>query len=356
MKFSLHVSLLCGLFASVLFASPSVQTMLGQMVMVGFEGQESAQLTPVVKAVKEGQIGGVLLLGRNIASSTQLKSLTHALQSRASVPLLIAVDQEGGKVARLNATNGFEASPSAKEVAMDMSLEAASALYKNMAKELKAHGINYNLAPVVDLENPNSPIIGKIGRSFSPYATTTSVYAQAFVDAFMRENVATSLKHFPGHGSAMSDSHLVLTDVTQTWSFEELRPYYDFIQLGKAQSIMVAHVYLRRFDPDFPASLSKILVHDLLRERMGFKGVVISDDLLMKGVSHTFSFEERIIHSINAGVDILIVSDFYMENVPVPERIRSIVTEALSRGEIELQAIEEAYTRILAFKKSLQPQ
>lgn len=357
MNIALHVSLSLVLLNSFVFATPNIKTMVGQMVMVGFEGQMPTEITPVLEAIEEGSVGGVLLLGRNIADGQQLKTLTSTLQANAKrTPLLIAVDQEGGKVARLNSNNGFETFVSAKEVATQMSLEEASVLYGHMAKQLKVHGINYNLAPVVDIENPHSPIIGDIGRSFSPHVTTVSLYAQAFTQAFARENIATALKHYPGHGSATTDSHNTLTDVTDSWSFDELRPYYDFIQTNQAQSIMVAHVYLRQFDPNFPASLSKILITDILRERMGFEGVVISDDMLMKGVAQGFSFEERIIHAINAGVDIVIVSDFYTQGMSVPERIAKSVHEAINRGEIKLQTLEEAYARILEFKKTLQTQ
>lgn len=338
---------------SLAFASVPVEKMIGQMVMVGFKEGALEQNKPLQEAIKAGEIGGVLLLGRNIQSPSQLKTLTTALQDHAKIPLLISVDQEGGRVARLGANNGFSQIPSAREVATTLSLGEARALYFEMAKVLKAHGINYNLGPVVDFDNPAAPIIGKIGRSYSSHASVVSLYAGAFVDAHHEAGVLSALKHFPGHGSALVDSHHALTDITATWDVEELRPYYEFIGAQKAQSIMVAHVYLRQFDNTFPASLSSKILKGVLRDTLGFKGVVISDDLLMEGVATTFSFEERIIHSVNAGVDIVLVSECVVENKQTPAYIQAVLLNALQTGAVELKTIEKAYERIMRFKQAL---
>jgi len=350
---ALRLSFFLVLWISSAFASVPVEKMIGQMVMVGFKESALEQNKPLQEAIKAGEIGGVLLLGRNIQNPSQLKTLTTALQRHAKTPLLISVDQEGGRVARLNANNGFGQTPSAREVATTLSLGEAYALYLAMAKELKEHGINYNLGPVVDFDNPAAPIIGKIGRSYSSHASVVSLYAGAFVGAHKEAGVLSALKHFPGHGSALTDSHHALTDVTQTWNIEELRPYYEFIEIQKAQSIMVAHVYLHRFDDNFPASLSTKILNGVLRGTLGFEGVIISDDLLMEGVAKTFSFKERIIHSVNAGVDILLISEFTVENKHTPAHVQTILLNALRTGEVDLKTIEKAYERITRFKNTL---
>ena len=181
---SLHVTILLLSFVLQLHAAPSLQTMIGQLLMVGFHGQKASEIEPLLQAVSEEKIGGVLLLGRNITSPEQLKELTKSLQSASKTPLLIAVDQEGGKVTRLNASNGFEDFPSAWSVGSDLNLEEVKSLYLRMAHTLKGHGINYNLAPVVDIQNSLAPIIGAKERAFSAYPPSVSLYAQAFIEAF----------------------------------------------------------------------------------------------------------------------------------------------------------------------------
>jgi len=350
----LHVSIFSLLFALQLYAVPSLQTMIGQILMVGFHGQNSSQIEPILKAITEEKIGGVLLLGRNIDSSEQLTALTQDLQNASKTPLLIAIDQEGGKVARLNASNGFEDFPSPMSVGQNMDLVQAKSLYSRMAHTLKAHGINYNLAPVVDIQNPNAPIIGAKQRAFSPYPTSVSLYAQAFIDAFHEAKVLTSLKHFPGHGSAKADSHTHITDISLSWEFDELRPYFDMIQTNRAKSIMVAHVYLKRFDLEYPATLSRAIIDGVLRKEMGYQGMVISDDLLMKGVSAEFDLAQRLTLAINAGVDMLIISEPKLDGVSTIERVNHILLKAVEQKVIEEEKIKNTYERIMAFKKELE--
>lgn len=331
--------------------------MIGQMIMVGFNGStlDNKWVKQISLDIEKDRIGGVLLLGRNITSSSKLKALTQHLQSQSKdLPLLIAVDQEGGRVARLSPMKGFKAYPSAFEVADTMTLQEAEETYTSMAQLLKAHHINYNLAPVVDIAQDDSPIIGKKERSFSSYANIVSVYGSTFIDAFTKEKILTSLKHFPGHGSALKDSHLDQTDVSLSWQFDELRPYYDMIRTNKVDSIMVGHLYLKRFDLEYPATLSGIIINGLLRERMQYDGVVISDDMLMKGVSERFSLEDRIILSINAGMDILLFSDYFMKGTNAPKAIKTIIKEALKSGKIKQATIEKSYQRISRMKKGLQ--
>jgi len=351
---SLHVSI-ASLFLTIqLYATPSLETMIGQILMVGFHGDKASQIEPILEAISNEKIGGVLLLGRNISSPEQLQELTKSLQEASKTPLLIAVDQEGGKVARLNASNGFEDFPSALSVGSEMDLVAAKSLYSRLAHTLKGHGINYNLAPVVDIQNSLAPIIGAKERAFSSYPISVSLYARAFVDAHTEAGVATSLKHFPGHGSARADSHTDITDVSLSWEFDELRPYFDMIQTKKAKSIMVAHVYLKRFDLEYPATLSKAIVNGVLRKEMGYDGMVISDDLMMKGVSKEFNLAQRLSLAINAGIDMLIISEPKLNGASTIEQVNHLLLKAVERGEIKEESIKNAYERIMALKKELE--
>lgn len=351
---TLHVSIIALIFSIHLNAAPSLQTMIGQLLMVGFHGQDVSDIQPLLDDIAKDRVGGVLLLGRNISSSEQLIKLNKSLQKASKTPLLIAVDQEGGKVARLKASNGFEDFPSAYNVGSEMDLVEAKSIYSRMAHLLKGHGINYNLAPVVDIHTQNSPIIGSKQRAYSAYPASVSLYAQSFIDAFSEAGVLTSLKHFPGHGSAMVDSHLDITDVSLSWEFSELRPYFDLIQTKKAKSIMIGHVYLKRFDLEHPATLSKTIVNGILRQEMGYEGMVISDDMMMKGVSLEFDMAQRFILALNAGVDMLIVSEPNLDGISTIERFHHLILKALERGEIEKSTIKSAYDRVMALKKEIE--
>lgn len=353
MKKFLYLFIFSSVFLTFLHATPPIEKIIGQLLMIGFEGETPQKIESILKAVKEDRLGGVLLLKRNIKSPDQLNALTQALQNQSKTPLLIAIDQEGGKVARLDKENGFEDFPSAKSVSNDMNLIETKELYIRMANTLKDYGINYNLAPVVDVENSNSPIIGLKERAFSPFPATISLYAQTFVDAFKEAGVLTALKHFPGHGNAREDSHTHLSDISLTWEFDELRPYFDMIQTRKAQSIMVAHVYLKRFDLEYPASLSSSIVNGVLRENMGYEGMVISDDLLMEGAAKGFSLKERVILSLNAGVDMLIISSEHLNGKFIVDGVHEIIYEALEKKEISEATLRQAYSRVMALKKEL---
>lgn len=331
----------------------TTKDMIGQLLMVGFYGDEPSKIKPLLQEISQDKVGGVLLLGRNIASPKKLSELTSALQDASKTPLLIAIDQEGGKVARLNSKNGFEDFPSAKSVGENLDLKQARVIYTKMAQLLKSYGINYNLAPVVDIQNPISPIIGAKNRAFSKNPKEVSSYAKTFIDAFEKEGILTSLKHFPGHGNAKKDSHTHIVDATSSWKYEELFPYFELIQNKKAKSIMVAHIYLKQFDKNYPATLSKKIVNQILRQDLGYDGLVISDDLAMKGVSGKFNLYERLVLAINAGVDMLIISEPEIDGLLTAKLANSLILKALENGDIEKKSIQSAYKRVMDIKKEL---
>lgn len=349
MRFLLLLLTFVGLNASV-----SVDRMIGQMLIVGFSGQnvEDKSVKQISRDISYGRVSGVLLLERNIKNPKQLKSLTKRLSKiQISQPLFIAIDQEGGNVARLNANNGFKYFPSASKIGDTKTLTQASQIYRDLAFLLKEYNINFNLAPVLDLGFTNS-YMQKRKRTFSTNEDIVSIYANVFIDELSKANIITSLKHFPGLGSTKDDTHKKRTDVTNSWQIKELKPYYNMIKTDRAKSIIVGHFYLKQFDEKYPASLSKAIIQKLLREKMGFDGVVISDDLLMDALEG-FELEERVILAINAGVDLFLIGDYFVKNSNYVKIITDIIKKAINENKITPKRLKESYKRITELKKEL---
>ena len=353
MKF-LILSLIC----SFLFAkSPSLDEMIGQMIMVGVGRSKPADkwVKQLKTDISKGRVGGVILFGNNIENPKKLKKLTTFLSSvKTKQPLFIAIDQEGGEVQRLNKKKGFNSYPSAFEVSRNKTLLESYEIYKKMADELKRYGFNINFAPVVDLNiNPNSPAIGKKKRSYSAAEEIVIAYSREFIGAQRDANIISVLKHFPGHGSALYDSHKRITDVSKTWQYKELKPYYDFIRHKKIDAVMVGHINLKIFDNIYPASLSQKMIKGLLREQLGFDGVVFSDDMNMRAISDTYGFKQSVILAINAGVDVLVYSSYFTEKASVVKEVREIIKEAIKNGKIKKEEIEDSYMRIIRLKNDI---
>ncbi|WP_250635936.1 glycoside hydrolase family 3 N-terminal domain-containing protein [Salidesulfovibrio brasiliensis] len=243
----------------------SLDVMAGQMLMAGFRGDHVDAESPIVRDIRTRHLGGVVLfdydvaLGRpdrNVKSPEQVRELIAELKSRADIPLLVAVDQEGGKVQRLKAKWGFPETPSA-EVLGQRGPDAARTAGSIIGRTLADVGFTMDYAPVVDVNvDPESPAIGAIGRSFSADPEVVARDAAAFIKGLSSHGVISCLKHFPGHGSASSDSHLGVTDVTRTWSDIELIPYRRLVEQGFDGMIMTAHVFNANLDltirPRFP--------------------------------------------------------------------------------------------------------
>ena len=339
-----------------------IDAMVGQMILVGFPGHgpQDAGVAAAREQLASGVIGGVVLYPENIRSPEQLKALTaHLREARPSPVPFIAVDQEGGIVQRLARINGHSAYPSAQSVGRNPSFaapEAARALYADMAKELAAAGFNFNLAPVVDLElNPDNPVIAGRKRSFGADARTVTMLARAFILAHREANIATVAKHFPGHGSSVEDSHKELADVSDTWRDVELEPYRLLAKDRLLDAVMVGHLYHPRFsDGDkLPASLSGRAVRLLRGKKIGFDGVVVSDDLEMLAVSEDYPLEERLVKAINAGTDIVLVSNVDSQDPQLGRRVHAIIAEAVRDGRISRPRIEQAHKRIIQLKRRL---
>lgn len=336
--------------------------MLGQMLLVGFRGLAVDDQHPIVADIRERHLGGVVLFTRdgparstvrNVESPEQVRALTAALQAAASMPLLVAADQEGGLVSRLSPRHGFPASPSHQELGELGDAETAAAA-SAMAQMLAQAGINLNLAPVVDLNtNPRNPVIARYGRSFGADPALVSRLAAAFIQAHHQQRVLCCPKHFPGHGSSTADSHHGLADITDTWTSDELQPYRELIQAGLADSIMTAHVFNSAWDAAYPATLSRPVVQGLLRGELGYDGVVISDDMQMGAIRQHYGFEDAVLAAIDAGVDILAISNNVVYQEDVVSQTVQILWGAVEQGRISRGRIEQSYARIQRLKQRL---
>jgi beta-N-acetylhexosaminidase len=345
---------------------PTLDEKIGQMLMIGFRGAALSDDNHIVKDIKNLNIGGVVLYDfdlfsngetqRNIASPDQVKSLCSALQALNSNRLLISIDQEGGRVNRLKTTYGFpKVGVSAQYLGTLNNLDSTRYYANLTANLLKNLGINFNYAPVVDLNvNPKSPAIGAIERSYSDSPKIVTEQATAVLDIYKKYGIIGCLKHFPGHGSAAADSHLGITDITKTWQASELIPYQNLIESGKVEMIMTAHVYNDNLDT-FPATLSKKIMHDILREQLGWQGIIISDDMHMGAIAQHYGLEIAIEKAINAGVDILMFSnnsrDFY--DAEAASKAIATIKKLLNEGKITTAQIEKSYQKIIKLKAEM---
>ena len=352
------IVLLLMLSYTVVFASQGMQEqelkkMIGRMLIIGFSDSKVDKNSPIIKQINKYDLGGVILFDRfyskndkqkNIVSPSQLKKLTSDLQRLTNKPILISIDQEGGRVARLKPHYGFKHIPSAKKVSK-LSLEEARAIYSTQSKMLQSAGINTNFAPVVDLAiNPKNKVIVGLERSFSKSAKRVSSYAKIVIEEQRKEGVLSVLKHFPGHGSSLGDSHKGFVDITQTWSEKELEPYRRLIASNDVDMIMTAHVFNKKLDKKYPATLSYSVNTKLLRQKMAYRGVIISDDLQMQAISKHYSLKNAVTLAINSGVDILLYGNQLSANQA--DKLVDTIYKQMKNGAIPLSRIVESNKRI----------
>ena len=340
----------------------NLEQKIGQLFLIGFQGDSIDESHPVAADIIQRNLGGVILFDRslatkqdhnNIRSADQVKALTATLQGLAHTPLLIAVDQEGGKVRRLKPELGFPATASAAELGQKNDLTLTTIHAATTADTLQALGINLNLAPVVDVNSfADNPVIGRLDRSFSSSPETISAHAGAWIKAHRTRSVLSCLKHFPGHGSSRVDSHLGFTDITETWKAEELQPYKDLIKSGLADAIMTGHLFHRELDPIHPATLSPRIIGKLLCQELQYTGVVISDDLQMKAITDRYGLEEAACLALAAGVDLLIIGNNLDYDPDILARVIAAILQAIDAGKLQESLIHEAFARVQQLKKS----
>lgn len=325
--------------------SMTLDEKIGQMIITGFNGSEYND--DMDRLINEYKVGGVILFARNIEDSNQMIDLTRALQeNNNNLPLFISIDEEGGRVSRL--PDDVEKFPSAFTIGLINDQQTAYENGKEIGYTLKRLGINLDYAPVLDIyNNENNTVIGD--RAFSTEESIVSTMGIATMEGIEDSDIIPVVKHFPGHGDTEVDSHYGLPIVYKT--LEELRNF-EFIPFVKAiesgcDVIMVSHIILNEVDSINPASLSKIVISDLLRKDMGFDKVVITDDMSMGAITSIMSIEEACIKSIEAGCDILLLGNAYEE---IEQVINSIKLK-LYNGEISEEQINKSVKRILELKK-----
>lgn len=341
----------------ILTASDSLDFKIGQMVMIGIG--EHAVFNPgdsLPAEIRANKVGGIVLYEKNISkerSKETLKKMIGDLQLHAGFPLFISIDEEGGKVHRMKEKYGFVKMPSAAYLGKLDNVDSTYYYTSQLAAVMEEVGINLNYAPTVDLAlNPDNPVIAKIERSYSDDPTKVTRHSLASIRAFHDHNIKTIIKHFPGHGSSTSDSHLGIADVTDTWKQSELIPYKDILQSGSCDAIMTAHIINCRLDTScLPATLSKPIITNMLRGMMKYEGVVFSDDMQMYAISKNYGFETAIRLSILAGVDVLM----FANNVNPKDRVsasevHAIIKKLVTSGEISRERIDQSYVRIIRLK------
>ena len=347
--FSFSVNLL----ANGSYSKQEIEKMISKMVILGFSGETINPNDEIYKNVKSG-LGGVILFDKdpndkqkvkNVRNKEQLKTLTSQLQAISKQRLLISIDQEGGIVQRLKSADGFVNTPKASEVALK-GKDFAKQSYSSMAKDLKYSGINVNFAPVVDLAiNKENKVIVTRGRSFGESSNEVISYASIFVDELKKEKVISVLKHFPGHGSSLADSHLGFVDITNTWNQKELEPYRYFIKNNKVDMIMTAHVFNEKLDKDYPATLSYNVNTNLLRYKLGYEGVLVSDDLQMYAISKHYDLKQTLTLAINSGVDMLLFANQLAKPISLKQIVDTVYSQILNE-EISLEQIIKSNQRI----------
>ncbi|MCB0637808.1 MAG: glycoside hydrolase family 3 protein [Lewinella sp.] len=337
--------------------------LIGQLIMVGFRGKTIEEMSPVLREqISRGQIGGVVLFDydvpgksydRNIESPEQVALLVHDLQALAPRPLLVAIDQEGGRVMRLKPRYGFPTLPSAQYLGTLNDLDSTAFYARQNAQTLRALGINVNFAPVVDLNvNPDNPVIGGYERSFAAEPDLVTAHARRWIAAHDSLGIISVLKHFPGHGSSTSDSHVGFTDVSTTWSPTELLPYRTLLAEDHQLAVMTAHVFNAQLDSLYPATLSQRVIGGLLRQDIGFQGVVFSDDLQMKAVHELYDFPTIIEKSLAAGVDVLVFGNNLVYEEDIATRTGQTIRQLLAEGRITPERLRASHERIQALKRS----
>jgi len=343
----------------------SLEQKIGSMLMVGFMGTSAPKGSQICKDIEQYNLAGVILFDvnpvnhsqpKNIASKEQVAELTQELQACSKDgKLLIAVDQEGGKVQRLKSKYGFYGKfPKASDV-IKMSDERVKDYYERMGAELASVGINYNLAPDVDLAiNKRNHVIYQLGRSFGSDPKKVVHYASIFMDAMHDNGVLTSLKHFPGHGSSLGDTHKGFVDVTKLWKPIELEPYRLLAHSQTIDTVMVAHVFNKKLDAKYPATLSKKVVNGKLRGEFGFNGVVITDDLQMGAINKKYGLKNTLKLAINAGDDILLFGNqLSVKSMVRTSTLVNHIKELIKNKEVSLADIEASNQRVDALKAKL---
>lgn len=315
---------------------------LGQMVMIGIQGTKVDDDS--LYMLNQYHMGGVILFDRNMENPEQVKQLTSDLQAQSNekVPLFIGIDEEGGDVVRM--AEKLTPPPSQKEIGATGDIEQAKTWAIKTAKSLKDMGINVNFAPVADVGSNDK-------RSYSTDTNTVIDFVRAATKGYQQENIIYSLKHFPGIGKGKVDSHVdsssidVAKEVLMT---EDIIPFKTIIDENDPNDyfILVSHLKYPALDEEYPASLSSKIMTDLLRNELGYKGIIITDDMEMGAVANHNDFRSIGVKAVKAGVDIVLVCHEYEHQ----QEAYLGLLDAVNSGEISQERIDESVKRIIKVK------
>ena len=315
---------------------------LGQMVMIGIQGTKVDDDS--LYMLNQYHMGGVILFDRNMENPEQVKQLTSDLQAQSNekVPLFIGIDEEGGDVVRM--AEKLTPPPSQKEIGATGDIEQAKTWAIKTAKSLKDMGINVNFAPVADVGSNDK-------RSYSTDANTVIDFVRAATKGYQQENIIYSLKHFPGIGKGRVDSHVDSSNIDaskDTLMAEDILPFKTIIDENEPNDyfILVSHLKYPALDEEYPASLSSKIMTDLLRNELGYKGIIITDDMEMGAVANHNEFRSIGVKAVKAGADIVLVCHEYEHQ----QEVYLGLLDAVNSGEISQERIDESVKRIIKVK------
>lgn len=319
---------------------------VGQLVMSGIDAYTSDDHTK--ELIDKYKVGGFILLGQNLKDTSQTLTLINSIKSSNSenkIPLFWGIDQEGGRISRLTE---FTKLPTNEVLGQKNDSKLSFNIGSILGQELKAFGLNLDFAPVLDINsNPNNPVIGD--RSFGKNADLVSELGIETMKGIQAQNIISGIKHFPGHGDTSVDSHvglpIVYNDLTRLKSFE-LIPFSEAIQNG-VDVVMVAHILLPNIDKENPASFSKTIITDVLRNYLKYGGVVITDDMTMGAIVKNYDIGQAAVQSLNAGTDIILVChDFANET-----EVLKAISQAIQNKTISEESLNAKLYRILTLKQ-----
>ena len=346
--------------------SNSIEKLVGQLIIAGFRDKSIKNDSPILSFIKNFNLTGVILydidleLGgkdltpgtRNIESPTQLKELTKHLQSISRQELLISVDQEGGHTSRLKSIYGFAQDTTWAHVGKLDNPLVTKQFSEETAITLKNAGINLNFAPVLDLNYGSGSVISDQQRACSDDPKKVIEHAKIFIKAHRENKVITCGKHFPGLGSASGDTHEGITDITNSWTVKDLQPFDKLVQDNELDTVMVSHAFDKKLDPNYASSLSPNIISKMLRDDLGFEGVVICDDPSMRAISDHYSLEETFKLMLDAGVDLFCLGNNLIYDPDyIPNAINS-VCNLISSGKIKKIRIEQSIDKIELLKSN----
>jgi beta-N-acetylhexosaminidase len=343
-------------------ASPSemsLRTKIASLLVVGFRSESVRSGDWIVEAITQQGLGGVILFDidqltggrRNVTSPAQVTSLIHTLRAASGGRLIVSIDQEGGQISRLNPGDGFPPSQSQAQIGAANTPTTTRVWAHEMAQTLATIGVTFNFAPVVDVNvNPNNPAIGRLGRSFSANPDVVVANATEAIAEYRAAGVRTSLKHFPGFGSATGNTDFDVVDVSTTWRPTELDPFRRLITSGVVDSVMVAHLLNRQLDPSRPASLSPAVVNDLLRGTLGWRGVVVSDDMQAAAISRRYGQAQAVTMALDAGIDLFVFANQQVYNPKVVDETVSTIEGLVQSGHISVARIDQSVARVNAIR------